>query len=229
MRNKQEQDDSVLRLDATEISSIYISDINKVDKWEDLSGNENHLTKENNASRPSYNGSDGIIFTGNNYLSRLSQTNTIRNNITSSTWTCIFNVTEVYTQQIIYAVGYPTSNVVYMPIFRVASGSLFCTLFTTAATGVAITVPISPNTTYIATVVWNRPDFYLYLNGVAVGSSTGATMELAELFSERMGTRNNAYQNYLNGEIKYLSWYDRTIEDPERANMESYLMNKFNI
>lgn len=223
-------DNLVLYLDGKVDESIIGT--SAVTLWKDLSPFGNDFYQDDlSPNCPARKTPDGLTFSlaAESYMEGRSM-GLERNNIQASTWFCVFKTNTIAPQQILYAVGYPGSNLHYMPIFRIgAGGILYFNLMTTGATAIGIYTPIQAGVTYMVMGIWSQPVMEMYINGDLIGTDAGATMQPGELVDERIGTRNNALQNYFDGEIKALGWYDKELNEIERKSVEIYLMNRFNI
>lgn len=218
-------DDLLLYVDAKEEASV---EGDPVQGWLDLSGRGNDFAGIV-GSRPVQVKSDAISFNGSQFLTGRAD-DTARNNITEGSWFCVFETNTTAVHQVLYAVGYSDSNIAYIPIFRIMPGGfLYYALGTGVATLVAILAPIEANKRYLLSGTWKRPEMTLYVNGHFIEMIDTATMLPGTLDSERIGSRNNNLQNFLDGDVSALLWYGKSLEEPVRKDVEQYLMNRFNI
>lgn len=217
-------DGLVLYLDAQEKTTI-IGD--PVEEWQDLSGRGNDFYSTGGA-KPVQLVDGRLSFDGAHSYMDGKAVGNYRNNLTQSTFFCVFRTRSTAVQQIIYAVSYNDSNIVYMPIFRIMPGGfLYYLLGSGVGTYVAIMAPIEADKTYVVSGTWKRPEMSLYVNGAYIDTIDTATMLPGTLDSERIGCRNNNLQNFLDGEISALLWYNIELAWSDRIQVENFLKNRF--
>lgn len=217
-----------LWVDSLDSSTITESD-GGVLFWGDKSGTQ-VMRQDTSSQRPQYIDTERINFDGSNdSLARnRGAIGASADNITSSTWFAIFRTTNTSTTQVVYSVLY-TNVGAYIPILYISSGNVVSALRTSSGTGITITHPISADTYYIASVKWGGNNTYLYINGVLVGSNTGANMIPVLFSADAIGRRSDGTPNYLSGDVLSTLWYLDDLSDTDRESVEDYLNNRFSI
>lgn len=197
--------DLVLFLDSANVKSYPGS--NTV--WTDLSGNGNHGTlnsgvgySANNMGYLTFDGTDDYVDCGNN------ASLDVNNNITASAW---FYVNSVGSYQAIlgkvtsgYTLGWEIAN---------SSGTFRATLRPSTPAIEVVAGSLTVGNLYMGTMTFDDTTLRLYLNGVQVGSSTGAEMTLN---STQALTIGKGYAGtFFNGRISIVAIYNRALTATE--------------
>lgn len=190
---------------------------NYVSQWNDLSGNNYHLTQTTGAYQPLWTTSSGIFFSSNDYFQKSWGTNYSRPYTIIIVWNKTSgNVSEYgvdgYSLTTRHAIDYSNIN-----LNRAFDNTSWQATYSKT----------SPFSTIISTVIFNSASISLYenatlkstqLTGITGNASSGITV----------GARYSI-ENYLTGYIKEIIIYNKALTTEERTKITNYLNAKYKV
>ena len=198
-----------------------------IEYWYDLSGYNNYVTPATTVSRPIL-GTNEVVFsgskklqtyyTGANYITEM-------NGATETSQFVIFKTTDKATIQIVLSNS--NSTFTYNPDLYINTNKLL-SIHRPFPGGTEI--PISNSTYYIAETDWELAGTSpqrLFVDGVLVDSSTGATDLIGTNYEISIGTRPRSLLNPLKGAIKAILIFNQKLNDTNRKKVEGYLAHQF--
>ena len=188
-------------------------------RWQDQSGNHNDAIQTNSGNQPdlidtAYNGKPSIRFNGWNYLQSLS----------------IFPVDHDYSVSIVVKINN------FANLNNLVSGNGHAIWFDSSAYPRILhgtfyrqdfaTIPVWPTGASVVTVLYSEADqqAIAYVNGEFADSSYIQSNGDSTLY---IGSYIGGY--FLQGEIQEVLLYDRELAPDERVNLDSYILERYNI
>jgi hypothetical protein len=202
--------------DSKDTSTISLSG-SFVTQWDDKSGNDYHLEQGTAANQPTYSVSDGIVFDGLDDWMEVNPLNV--NNPFTFFIVTDYNVTGDF--------GYflSFSEIGNIAFFRVnpTVGSI------TLSTGLQISyTPVYPKGTVLFTCVASNSGGLINENSILKTSGFTGENTITSLNVGRLNVPA-LLPYYLNGAIKEIIIYNRSLSNLERQYIESYLNSKYTI
>lgn len=210
------------RLQAWYIGDSVVQSGTLVSQWIDISGNEYHLLQPTENRKPiqnlnSISGHASIEFDGVNDYLQVTFGTTFSQPITIF---IVWRINTLVAQEIFDGLSDANALVFNYPY----NGNTTLRMYAGAAFGISITYskPVSPNFT-ISSLFFTNPD-RLYDNGVLMGQYDVGNNSLTGF---NVGTRNYLDARFMDGDIAEFIFYDTLLNESERVQVETYLMDKY--
>jgi hypothetical protein len=227
------ESDNQIWLDAGTLSQSNGSSVNR---WPDISGNDNSAAQSTSSRRPTYsinsiNEKPAINFNGSSQFLQTSSISAL--NVKDISWFIVGRTNTLdKTQNLIrssYSSGAGTnSSTLWGTLYWTGSGN-FHTHASTES-GSQIGIQYSPSTSYsIHSTVWSGSTGNLegFLDGNIIGTRTGINANPTGHQFTRIGAVTTSIYNSLDGSIAEIIVFNRALNITQRRIVENYLSSKY--
>lgn len=220
--NPSNIDGCLVWLDANDTNSIAKGLDNRINQWNDKSGNSNHASQENPALQPVYSKDDPSVYFNMNFMDipnvNFNSGFTICASIKPGTLVGAQSIIEQYD----WAVGYGGF------LLRQTHNTIGASLISSTSM-VTASAPLSGERQQIL-AEYGTNFLKIYVDGVLISNTPHSMPILASTKPLTLGARGDTQDtNWFEGKIMEILIYDRTLSESERIEVEQYLIEKWGI